>query len=163
MFVSKSIKMNEWKHEEKEQFYQGSLAMTIGLWLVYLGGEATIDLWMNNVPKVSFIVYLEVFVCFFGLILLIYAIVVLLPIIQLKVSKQKPIVEAITWEHFKVIEPKLQSFDVGIPDKAPVERPKAQTLTRGNKDLVKTNQVTAVLSDDDVALIKNISNIFLTK
>jgi hypothetical protein len=163
MFVSKSIKMNEWKHEEKEQFYQGSLAMTIGLWLVYLGGEATIDLWMNNVPKVSFIVYLEVFVCFFGLILLIYAIVVLLPIIQLKVSKQKPIIEAITWEHFKVIEPKLQSFDIAIPDKVPVERPKAQTLTRGNKDLVKTNQVTAVLSDDDVALIKNISNNFLTK
>ncbi|MFN3488059.1 MAG: hypothetical protein ACK4YV_02955 [Emticicia sp.] len=155
--------MAEWKHEEKEQFYQGSLALTIGLFLVYLGGEATIDLWMNNLPKVSFFVYLRVFLCFFGLVLLIYAIVVLLPIIQLKVSKQKPIVEAITWEHFKVIEPKLESFGVRTPDKAPVERPKAQTLTRGNRDLVKTNQVTAVLSDDDVALIKNISINFLTK
>lgn len=155
--------MAEWEHKEKEQFYQGSLALTIGLCLVYFGGEATIYLWMNNIPKVSFFVYLRVFLCFFGSILLIYAIVVLLPIIQLKVSKQKPSVEAIAWEHFKVIEPKLQSFDVVIPDKAPVERPKAHTLTRGNRDLVKTNQVTAVLSDDDVALIKNISNNFSTK
>jgi hypothetical protein len=163
MFVSKSVKMNEWKHEEKEQFYQGSLALTIGLFLVYLGGEATIDLWMNNIPKVSFFVYLMVFMCFFGLILLIYATVALIPIIQLKVSKQKPIIEAIAWEHFKIIEPKLESLDVKIPDKIVFERPKAQTLTRGNKDLVKTNQVTAVLSDDDVALIKNISNNFLTK
>jgi hypothetical protein len=44
--------MAEWKHEEKEQFYQGSLALMIGLFLVYMGGEATIDLWMNNIPKV---------------------------------------------------------------------------------------------------------------
>lgn len=154
--------MAKWEHEEKEQFYQGSLALTIGLILVYLGGEATINLWMNNIPKALFFVYLKVFMCFLGLILLIYAIVVLLLIIQLK-SKQKPIIEAIAWEHFKVIEPKLQSFDIVIPDKIPVERPKAQTLTRGNKDLVKTNQVTAVLSEDDVELIKNISNNLLTK
>jgi hypothetical protein len=155
--------MNEWKHEEKEQFYQGSLAFIIGFWLVYLGGETTIYLWMDNVSKASFFDYLRVFICFFGLILLIYAIVVLLPIIQLKVSKQKPIVEAIEWEHFKIIEPKFQSFYVGIPDKVPVERPKAQTLTRVNKDLIKTNQVTAVLNEEDVARIKNISNNFLTK
>jgi hypothetical protein len=155
--------MAEWEHEEKEQFYQVSLALMIGLFLVYMGGEATIDLWMNNIPKVSFFVYLMVFMCFFGLILLIYAIVVLLPIIQLKVSKQKPTVEAIAWEHFKVIEPNVPIVESLIPDKTPIERPKAQTLTRGNKDLVKTNQVTAVLSDDDVALIKNISNNFLTK
>jgi hypothetical protein len=101
--------------------------------------------------------------CFFGLILLIYAIVVLLPIIQLKASKQQPIIEAIAWEHFKMIEPKLESFDVGMPNKAPSERLKAQTLTRVNKDLIKTNQVIAVLSEDDVALIKNISNNLSTK
>ncbi len=163
MFVSKSSKMAEWEHEEKEQFYQGNLALTIGLFLVYLGGEATIDLWMDNVSKVSFFVYSKAFMCFFGVISLIYAIVVLLPIIQLKVSKQKPIIEAIAWEHFKVIEPKPLIIESPIPDKPLVERPKAQTLTRGNKDLVKTNQVTAVLSDDDVALIKNISINFLTK
>lgn len=155
--------MNEWKYEEKEQFYQGSLALTIGLFLVYLGGETTIYLWMNDVSKASVFVYLKVLMCFFGLILLIYAFILLLSIIQLKVSKQKPIVEAIAWEHFKVIEPKLECFDVGTPDKAPVERPKAQTLTRVNKDLVKTNQVTAVLSENDVALIKSISNNFSTK
>ena len=155
--------MKEWKNEEKEQFYKGSLAMTIGFILVYLGGEATIHLWMNNVSKVSFFNYLKVFMCFLGLILLIYAIVVLLPIIQLKASKQQPIVEAIAWEHFKIIEPKLESFDVGMPNKAPSERLKAQTLTRVNKDLVKTNQVMAVLNEEDVARIKNISNNFSTK
>ncbi len=149
--------MAEWEHEEKEQFYQGSLALTIGLCLVYFDGDATIYLWMNNVLKVSFFVYLRVFMCFFGLILLIYAFVVLLPIIQLKVSKQKPIVEAIAWEHFKTIEPKLESFAVKTPHKTPVDRPKAQTLTRVNKDLMKTNQVTAVLNEEDVARIKNIS------
>jgi hypothetical protein len=155
--------MKEWKHEEKEQFYQGSLALTIGLFLVCLGGETTIHLWLDNVSKASFIVYLKVFVCFLGLILLIYAIVVLLPIIQLKASKQQPIVEAIAWEHFKIIEPKLESFDVGMPNKAHSERLKAQTLTRVNKDLVKTNQVMAVLNEEDVARIKNISNNFSTK
>jgi hypothetical protein len=155
--------MKEWKHEEKEQFYQGSLALTIGLFLVCLGGETTIHLWLDNVSKASFMVYLKVFVCLLGLILFIYAIVVLLPIIQLKASKQQPIVEAITWEHFKIIEPKLESFDVGMPDKAPSERLKAQTLTRVNKDLVKTNQVMAVLNEEDVARIKNISNNFSTK
>jgi hypothetical protein len=155
--------MKEWKHEEKEQFYQGSLALTIGLFLVCLGGETTIHLWLGNVSKASFIVYLKVFVCFLGLILFIYVIVVLLPIIQLKASKQQPIVEAITWEHFKIIEPKLESFDVGMPNKAPSERLKAQTLTRINKDLVKTNQVMAVLNEEDVARIKNISNNFSTK
>jgi hypothetical protein len=155
--------MKEWKHEEKEQFYQGSLALTIGLFLVCLGGETTIHLWLDNVSKASFIVYLKVFVCFLGLILFIYAIVVLLPIIQLKASKQQPIVEAIAWEHFKIIEPKLESFDVGMPNKAPSERLKAQTLTRVNKDLVKTNQVMAVLNEEDVARIKNISNNFSTK
>ena len=155
--------MKEWKHEEKEQFYQGSLALTIGLFLVCLGGETTIHLWLNNVSKASFIVYLKVFACFLGLILFIYAIVVLLPIIQLKASKQQPIVEAIAWEHFKIIEPKLESFDVGMPDKAPSKRLKAQTLTRVNKDLVKTNQVMAVLNEEDVARIKNISNNFSTK
>ena len=155
--------MKEWKHEEKEQFYQGSLALTIGLFLVCLGGETTIHLWLDNVSKASFIVYLKVFVCFLGLILFIYAIVVLLPIIQLKASKQQPIVEAIAWEHFKIIEPKLESFDVGMPNKAPSERLKAQTLTRINKDLVKTNQVMAVLNEEDVARIKNISNNFSTK
>ena len=155
--------MKEWKHEEKEQFYQGSLALTIGLFLVCLGGETTIHFWLDNVSKASFIVYLKVFVCFLGLILFIYAIVVLLPIIQLKASKQQPIVEAIAWEHFKIIEPKLESFDVGMPNKAPSERLKAQTLTRVNKDLVKTNQVMAVLNEEDVARIKNISNNFSTK
>jgi hypothetical protein len=155
--------MKEWKHEEKEQFYQGSLALTIGLFLVCLGGETTIHLWLDNVSKASFIVYLKAFVCFLGLILFIYAIVVLLPIIQLKASKQQPIVEAIAWEHFKIIEPKLESFDVGMPNKAPSERLKAQTLTRVNKDLVKTNQVMAVLNEEDVARIKNISNNFSTK
>ena len=155
--------MKEWKHEEKEQFYKGSLALTIGLLLVFLGGETTIYLWLGNVSKASFIVYLKVFVCFLGLILFIYAIVVLLPIIQLKASKQQPIVEAIAWEHFKIIEPKLESFDVGMPNKAPSERLKAQTLTRVNKDLVKTNQVMAVLNEEDVARIKNISNNFSTK
>jgi hypothetical protein len=155
--------MKEWKHEEKEQFYQGSLALTIGLFLVCLGGETTIHLWLDNVSKASFIVYLKVFVCFLGLILFIYAIVVLLPIIQLKASKQQPIVEAIAWEHFKIIEPKLESFDVGMPNKAPSERLKAQTITRVNKDLVKTNQVMAVLNEEDVARIKNISNNFSTK
>ncbi|WP_394996548.1 hypothetical protein [Emticicia sp.] len=155
--------MNEWKHEEKEQFYQGSLALTIGLYLVYLGGETAIYLWMNNASKVPGFVYMKVFLCFFGLILLIYAFILLLPIIQLKVSKQKPIVEAIAWEHFKTIEPKLESFAVKTPDKTPVDRPKAQTLTRINKDLIKTNQVTAVLNEEDVTRIKNISNNFSTK
>ncbi|GAB2642261.1 hypothetical protein GCM10027035_40240 [Emticicia sediminis] len=155
--------MVEWKQEEKEQFYQGSLALIIGLFLVYLGEEATINLWLNKVPNVSYIVYLKVLVCFLGLILLIFSITVLRPIVKIKVSKQKPIVEAITWEHFKVIEPKPLIVESPIPDKTTFERPKTQTLTRANKDLVKTNQVTAVLSDDDVALIKNISNNFLTK
>lgn len=155
--------MVEWKHEEKEQFYQGSLALTIGLFLVYLGEEATIDLWLNKAPNVSFIVYLKVFVCFSGLILLIFSITVLRPIVKIKVSKQKRIVEAIAWEHFKVIEPKPLIVESPIPDKTSFERPKTKTLTRANKDLVKTNQVTAVLSEDDVALIKNISNNFLTK
>lgn len=155
--------MNEWKQVEREQFYQGSLALMIGLWFVYFSGETTIYLWMNNVSEVSFWVYSKVFLCFFGLIILIYATIVLVPIIQVKVRKEKPIVEAIVWEHFKKTEPPLVEIAPHISEKVPIERPKVQTLTRVNKDLVKTSQVTGGLNEADVERIKNISLNFLTK
>lgn len=155
--------MNKWKQAEKEQCYQGSLALTIGSWCVYFSGEATISLWMNNVPEVSFWVYSKVLLCFLGLIVLIFACMTLTPIIQVKVRKEKPIVEAIAWEHFKKAEPLLVDIPPQASEKIVIERPKVQTLTRGNKDLVKTNQVTAVLNEEDVERIKNISLNFLTK
>lgn len=154
--------MNKWKQEEKEQCYQGSLALTIGSWCVYFSGEATISLWMNNVPEVSFWVYSKALLCFLGLIVVMFACMILIPIIKVKMSKVKPIVEAIAWEHFKKAELPLD-IAPQISEKVPIERPKAQTLTRVNKDLVKTNQVTAVLNEEDVERIKNISLNFLTK
>lgn len=155
--------MNEWKQAEKEQCYRGSLALTIGSWCVYYGGEATISLWMNNVPEVPFWVYSKALLCFLGLIVVMFACMILIPIIKVKMRKVKPIVEAIAWEHFKMVEPLLAENTPQISEKVVIERPKAQTLTRVNKDLVKTNQVTAVLNEEDVERIKNISLNFLTK
>lgn len=155
--------MYEWKQAERIQFYQGFLALIIGLWCVYFGRETTIFLWMTNLSEVSFWVYFKVFLCFLGLIVLIYSTMILTPIIKVKMSKEKPIVEAIVWEHFKKTEPPLVEIAPHISEKVPIERPKVQTLTRGNKDLVKTNQVTAVLNEEDVERIKNISLNFLTK
>lgn len=155
--------MNKWKQAEKEQCYQGSLALIIGLWCVNYGGKATIHLWMNNVSEASIWVNFKLLMCISGLIAIIFACVTLIPIIQVKVSKEKPIVEAIVWEHFKKAELPLIDIAPQISEKAPIERPKAQTLTRVNKDLVKTNQVTAVLNEEDVERIKNISLNFLTK
>lgn len=150
------------KLEAKGQLYKAILAFILGFCMVYTGWEATIYFWLDE-SKASFSICLKVFICFLGLLLMVFSIYELMFIIQLRFQKQRPIVEAITWKHFQMIETSEEDFKLNPPDEVAFERPKIQALTRNTKDLIKTNQVVPVLSEDDVALIKNISINFSIK
>ena len=154
--------MGEWKREEIRQLIKGLLALAIGVFLVFKCGEAAIFYWLNDVSKTTtqglLGLYLRLFCFFLGVLLIIWAVFVLEKIARIRLKNSSKTVEAIAWKHFKIAE-KIEEFVV-------LQTPKVvglTKLTRSNAALIKTNQPTAFLNEEDVEKIKNISLNFLPK